>query len=99
MLGFNLVYELLLVFRHVGKLAAIALSDVLTPGAEPQSFVFKVFTLLCVEVPPVQIMLSPIIIIPFFGAGEISEAQTRFCPPEILLGSMDLLQHDCLLEK
>lgn len=91
--------QVLLVFRHVGKLASIALPDVLTPGGEPQSFVFEVFTLLGVEATPVQIMLSPIIIIPFFGAGEISEAQTGLCPPEIILGSMDLLQHDGLLEK
>jgi hypothetical protein len=83
----------------VGELAAVALPDVLTSGAEPQSFIFKVVTLLSVEVSPVQVMLSPIIIIPLFGARKISETQTGLCPPEILLGSMDLLQHDGLLEK
>ena len=73
MLGLNLVNELLVVFRHVGELAAIALPDVLTSGAEPQSFIFKVRALLGVEVSPVQIMLSPIVIILIFGARAIAD--------------------------
>ena len=76
MLGLNLVNELLVVFRHVGELAAIALPDILTSAAEPQSLIFKVSTLLGVEVSTVQIMLSPIIIIPLFGARAIVETQT-----------------------
>ena len=72
----NLVNEILLVFSHVGELAAIALTHVLTSGAQPKSFVFKVLTLLGVEVSTVQIVLSSIFIIPLFGACEIAETQT-----------------------
>ena len=98
MLGLNLVNEILVVFRHVGELAAIALPHVLTSGAQPNSFVFKVFALLGVEVFTVQIVLSPMVVIPLLGARDDAEAQTGFRLPEIILRPMDLLQHDGLLE-
>ena len=98
MLGPDLVNEILVVFRHVGELAAIASSHVLTSGAQPDSFVFKGFALLGVEVSTVQIMLPPMVVISPPGARGVAEAQTGLCPPEILLRAMDLLQHDGLLE-
>ena len=73
MLGLHLVYEILIVFRHVGELAAIALPHVLTSGAQPESFVLKVLALLGVEMSTVQIVLSPMIVIPFSCACDIAE--------------------------
>ena len=98
MLGPDLVNEILTVFRHVGELAATALPHVITSGAQPNSFVFKVLALLGVEVSTVQIMLPPMVVISLPGARGVAEAQTGLCPPEILLRAMDLLQHDGLRE-
>ena len=95
----DLVDEFLLIFRLVGQLPAITLPHVFASCAQPHSFVFKVFFLLLVEVTPVQVMLSPIIVISFFGACEISEPQTGLRPPEVLFRSVYLLQHDGLFEQ
>ena len=68
--------QLLLVFRHVSELAAIALPFIFTSGAQPQSLVLKICALFLIEVSTVKVVLSPIIIITFFGAREIAEAKT-----------------------
>ena len=80
MLGPDLVNEILIVFRHVGELAAIALPHVLTSGAQPESFVFKVVALLCVEVSTVKIVLSPMVVIPLLGARGVAQAQADRTP-------------------
>ena len=95
----DLVDEFLLTLRLVGQHPAITLPHVFASCAQPHSFVFEVIFLLLVEVPPVQVMLSPIIVISFLGAGEISEPQTGLRPPEVLFRSVYLLQHDGLLEQ
>ena len=76
-----MVNQLLLVFRHLSELAAIALPYIFTSGAQPQSLILKMRTLFLIEMSTVQVVLSPIIIITFFGAREIAETQAGLCPP------------------
>ena len=99
MLRLYLMNEFLIIFCHVGELAAIALPYVLAPCAQPKSLILKVVALLVVEVSSVQIVLPPIIVIALLGACEIAEAQTGLCPPEIFLGPMNLPQHDGFFEQ
>jgi hypothetical protein len=98
MLCYNLVNELLLIFRHVCKLSAIAGTDIFAPRAQPHSHVVEVALLLIRKMPAVEIMFSPLIVVSLFRTSEISETQTGFGPPHIVFGAVDALQHDSLCE-
>ena len=66
------MHELLVVFGHLCELATVALPHVLTPGAQPQGFVFEIIALLGIKVAPVEIVLTPVIVIAILGASEIA---------------------------
>ena len=92
------VDDCLAIFRHVRELPAVATSHVLATCTEPQSFLFKVSDQLLVEMPAIQIMQSPPIVIAFLCAAEIPETQARLRPPKVVLGSMDPAEHHCLVK-
>ena len=92
------VDKCLAIFRHVRELPAVATFHVLAACTEPQSFHLKVSYLPLIEVPAIQIMQSPPIVIAFLCAAEIPETQARLRPPKVVLGSMDPAEHHGLVK-
>jgi hypothetical protein len=93
-----LVHKQLTILGQAREFATIPGTDILAPCAEPQSLVLKVVLLFLAEMASVDIMLTPPIIISFLRAAEISEPQARLRPPHVILGPVDSLQHDGLVE-
>ena len=92
------VDKCLAILRHVRELPAIATSHVLATCTEPQSFLCEVSHLLLVEMPAIQIMQSPPIVIALLCAAEIPETEARLRPPNVVLGSMDPAEHHGLVK-
>ena len=97
-LSVDLVDHVFCLLCHLSELPPIPGADIFAACAKPDGFGIKVGLLLIVEVASVKVMKAPEIPIARFGASEISEAQTRFRPPDILFGAVNLLEQHGLFE-
>ena len=91
------MHDLSVVFSHVCQFGAIPMPNILASSAQPDGMVIEILSLFLTQVPPVQIVSIPPLIIGFQHL-EIAKAKTRFGPPHILRGAVYPSQHHALLE-
>ena len=92
------VHEELLVHRPVRQFAAAFLPRILATTAQPDGLVPEVFLLLVGQVASPQVVLEPFCVVEFVVHFEISQAQARLRPPEVVLGAVDALEHEGFAE-